>query len=149
MVARLALVIHCGKVASGEVSNARELSPVTMRQAIDLEQYFLANMLRLAPAFDAGMTKQEKLRKRILAHIKRHRDTIRLGGGKLDWTPFRHAMRRSLTNESGYIDDRLLEQVLDVLKITGHIKVIPRVDAAGKPLKPEISVNPWLLYGLQ
>lgn len=147
MAARLALVIHCGKVVSGEESNPEEVSKETMEQAIELVQYFLAHLLRLVPSFDAGATKQEKIRQRILSHIKRKRNSIRLDGGKMEWTSLRHAMRRGLTDSGGHIDDRLMDQVIQGLVTTGHLRMGDRVSDTGRPLKPSIQVNPHLLFG--
>jgi len=145
MVSRMALVIHMGKVVSGEESKPKEVSTETMGQSISLVGYFLNHLLRLVPSFDAGVTRQEKLRHRILAHIKRHRLQIRSQDGLMDWHELRHAMRRNFTTPTGAIDDRPLEQVLDGLKVTGHIKIVPKVDGIGRALKPNIEVNPALL----
>jgi hypothetical protein len=147
MAARLALVVHVGKLVSGEESNALELSKETMGQGIALATYFLTHLLRLVPSFDAGSTKQERMRQRILAHIKRKRTAIRLDGGNMEWTSLRHAIRRGLTDPSGHIDDRLMDQVIQGLVTTGHLRMVERVSDTGRPLKPTIQVNPRLLFG--
>lgn len=145
MVARLALVIHMGKVVSGEESKPKEVSPETMVRVIELMQYFLAHMQRMVPHFHSGLSRSDKLRQRILAYIERHRGQIRKDDGRLEWSILRSNLRRSITSPSGYRDDLLFTQCLESLQASGHIKLIENDGWHGRPKLASIEVNPCLL----
>ena len=144
IAARLALILNLGKMA---MNNSMDLvvPSETMDNAIRLTKYFLEHAKRLAPSFDSGTTSQDRLRSKVLAWIARNRKGLSEQNGKADWSQLRHDLRASIPrSKDGITDDRALEQALDGLAATGHIRFLPK-PASDKTRKPRFEVNPKLL----
>ena len=141
--ARLALVLHRGRHACKEEAVSNLVSPETMEKAIQLTHYFLNHLSALEGGFNAGATRAETARQKILDWLKRNCATENPEG---EWKDLRHDTRRSFTNAMGVVDDRLFLQALEGLQASGHIALYFRPDTKShKNLKPGIAVNPVLL----
>ena len=139
--ARLALVIHLGRQACGEEPSSSLVSAETMDSAIQVSNYFLSHLTALETGFDAGLTRAEVIRQKILGWLKRY-------GAKYPNRPakrskLRHDCRASLSSGE-LINDRLLDQTLDTLEEQGLIKLNPVQSESGRTFKPEIIIRPNL-----
>jgi Protein of unknown function (DUF3987) len=142
-LARIALVLHCGRHASGEESDPHRLSADTLDAAVLITRYFLNHAKIMAPELDHGATKASKLRQKVLDWFKRNCSNQK---PEAEWNTLRHDTRRGFTNSLGVFDDRLFEQALDSLQASGHIAFMPRKSpTTQRNLKPDIAVNPVLL----
>ena len=141
--ARQALVLHRGRQACKEEAVSNLVSPETMEKAIQLTHYFLNHLSALEGGFNAGATRAETARQKILDWLKRNCATQ---NPEAEWKDLRHDTRRSFTNAMGVVDDRLFLQALEGLQASGHIALYFRPDTKShKNLKPGIAVNPVLL----
>ena len=139
--ARLALTIHLGRQACGEEASSSLVSAETMNNAIQLANYFVGHLTALESGFNAGASRAENIRKKILGWLKRH--GARYPNKPARWTTLRHDCRAALSNGE-LINDRLLEQTLESLQEQGFIRLQPVESIAGRNSKPEIVINPNL-----
>lgn len=142
-LARIALVLHCGRQVSGEESDPHRLSVDCMDAAILVTKYFLSQARVVAPELEHGATRAAKLRQKVLSWLKRNCTTEK---PEADWNALRHDTRRSFTNAFGIVDDKAFEQCLESLQASGHIAFLASKDTkSNKALKPSIMVNPILI----
>ena len=139
--ARLALVIHLGRQACGEEASSSLVSADCMDAAIQVTNYFLSHLTALESGFNAGASRAENIRKKILGWLKRH--GARYPNKPARWTTLRHDCRAALSNGE-LINDRLLEQTLESLQEQGFIRLQAVESIAGRNSKPEIVINPNL-----
>ena len=139
--ARLALVIHLGRQACGEEASSSLVSADCMDAAIQVTSYFLGHLTALESGFNAGASRAENIRKKILGWLKRH--GARYPNKPARWTTLRHDCRAALSNGE-LINDRLLEQTLESLQEQGFIRLQAVESIAGRNSKPEIVINPNL-----
>jgi hypothetical protein len=143
-LARLALILHAGKFVSGEIDDFFRLDENTMAAAVELVQYFFKQILALETDFHAGASRAETIRSKILSWLKNRSSNPKFKGLPASWHDIRHDCRRSLTLANGKIDDYALEQALDGLQATGHIRLEYPQNNQGKQLRPLVYVNPAL-----
>jgi hypothetical protein len=142
-VARVALVLHCARIVSGEEIDPNLLSAGTMAAAIMIAKYFLNHARVISPELEHGATRASKLRQKVLNWLKRNCTTEK---PEADWNALRHDCRRAFTNSFGIVDDKAFEQCLESLQASGHIKFFANKDTkSSKAQKPSITVNPILL----
>ena len=139
--ARLALVIHLGRQACGEEAPSSLVSAETMDAAIQITNYFLSHLTALESGFNAGTSRAENIRQKILGWLKRH--GARYPNKPARWTTLRHDCRAALSNGE-LINDRLLEQTLESLQEQGFIRLQAVESIGGRNSKPEIVINPNL-----
>ena len=139
--ARIALVIHLGRQACGEEASSSLVSADCMDAAIQVTSYFLGHLTALESGFNAGASRAEGIRQKILGWLKRH--GARYPNKPARWTTLRHDCRAALSNGE-LINDRLLEQTLESLQEQGFIRLQPVESIAGRNSKPEIVINPNL-----
>ena len=139
--ARIALVIHLGRQACGEEASSSLVSADCMDAAIQVTSYFLGHLTALESGFNAGASRAENIRKKILGWLKRH--GARYPNKPARWTTLRHDCRAALSNGE-LINDRLLEQTLESLQEQGFIRLQAVESIAGRNSKPEIVINPNL-----
>lgn len=142
-VARVALVLHCARIVSGEEIDPNLLSAGTMAAAIMIAKYFLNHARVIAPELEHGVTRASKLREKVLNWLKRNCTTEK---PEADWNALRHDCRRAFTNAYGIVDDKAFEQCLESLQASGHIAFLASKDTkSNKALKPSVMVNPILI----
>jgi Protein of unknown function (DUF3987) len=142
-VARIALVLHCARIVSGEEIDPNLLSAGTMAAAIMIAKYFLNHARVISPELEHGATRASKLRQKVLNWLKRNCTTEK---PEADWNALRHDCRRAFTNAYGIVDDKALEQCLESLQASGHIAFLASKDPkSNKALKPSVMVNPILI----
>ena len=141
MCARIALVLHLGRQACGLGPISSLVSAETMDAAIQVTNYFLSHLTALESGFNAGASRAENIRKKILGWLKRH--GAKYPNRPARWTALRHDCRAALSNGE-LINDRLLEQTLESLQEQGFIRLQPVESIAGRNSKPEIVINPNL-----
>ena len=144
-VARIALVLHCARIVSGEEFDSGLLGVDTMGAAIVIVKYFLSHARVIAPELEHGVTRADKQRQKVYDWLKRNCTTKK---PEAEWKDLRHGCIRSksFANIQGNFDDIAFIQSLESLQITGHIAFIPKEDTKfHKNLKPDIMVNPILL----
>jgi hypothetical protein len=142
-VARVALVLHCARIVSGEEIDPNLLSAGTMAAAIMIAKYFLNHARVIAPELEHGATRASKLRQKVLNWLKRNCTAQK---PEADWNALRHDCRRAFTNAYGIVDDKAFEQCLESLQASGHIAFLASKDTkSNKALKPSIVVNPILI----
>ena len=139
--ARIALVIHLGRQACGEEASSSLVSADCMDAAIQVTSYFLGHLTALESGFNAGASRAEGIRQKILGWLKRH--GARYPNKPARWTTLRHDCRAALSNGE-LINDRLLEQTLESLQEQGFIRLQEVESIAGRNSKPEIVINPNL-----
>ena len=139
--ARIALVIHLGRQACGEEASSSLVSADCMDAAIQVTSYFLGHLTALESGFNAGASRAEGIRQKILGWLKRH--GARYPNKPARWTTLRHDCRAALSNGE-LINDRLLEQTLESLQEQGFIRLQAVESIAGRNSKPEIVINPNL-----
>ena len=139
--ARIALVIHLGRQACGEEASSSLVSADCMDAAIQVTSYFLGHLTALESGFNAGASRAENLRQKILGWLKRH--GARYPNKPARRTTLRHDCRAALSNGE-LINDRLLEQTLESLQEQGFIRLQPVESISGRNSKPEIVINPNL-----
>ena len=139
--ARIALVIHLGRQACGEEASSSLVSADCMDAAIQVTSYFLGHLTALESGFNAGASRAENIRQKILGWLKRH--GARYPNKPARWTTLRHDCRAALSNGE-LINDRLLEQTLESLQEQGFIRLQAVESIAGRNSKPEIVINPNL-----
>lgn len=139
--ARLALVIHLGRQACGEEAPSSLVSAQTMNNAIEVTSYFLGHLTALESGFNAGASRAENIRQKILGWLKRH--GAKYPNRPAKWTTLRHDCRAALSNGE-LINDRLLEQTLESLQEQGFIRLQEVQSIGGRSSKPEIVINPNL-----
>ena len=139
--ARMALTIHLGRQACGEEAISSLVSFETMNNAIQVTNYFLSHLTALESGFNAGASRAENIRKKILGWLKRH--GARYPNKPARWTTLRHDCRAALSSGE-LINDRLLEQTLESLQEQGFIRLQAVESIAGRNSKPEIVINPNL-----
>jgi len=141
VVAGLSLVIHLGKMVEG-FGKCDEVSQKSVSQAIELSDYFLEHSTRLSGSFEQGQSSADKLRRSVLGWIERNRVYLMENKG-FEWSKLRHDLRESIPkNRDGVSDDRALEQALDGLEATGHIRAFQVVKPKKKPC---YEINPLIL----
>lgn len=143
-LARLALILHAGKFVSGEIDDFFRLDENTMAAAVELVAYFLNHLRIMETDFHAGASRAETIRSKILSWLKNRSSNPKFKGLPASWHDIRHDCRRSLTLANGKIDDYALEQTLEGLQATGHIKLEFPQNSQGKQLKPLVYINPAL-----
>ena len=141
-VARIALVLHCGRQVSVEEHDPHRLSVDTMDAAIEIVRYFLSHLKSMESLFHQGATRAEIIRGKVLVWLKQQAKN--LVGLPATWSKLRHDVRCSITLHDGKIDDRALVQCLEGLQATGHIRLKYPQDKSGYSLKPLIFINPSL-----
>ena len=139
--ARIALVLHLGRQACGLGPISSLVSAETMDAAIQVTNYFLSHLTALESGFNAGASRAENIRKKILGWLKRH--GAKYPNRPARWTTLRHDCRAALSNGE-LINDRLLEQTLESLQEQGFIRLQAVESIAGRNSKPEIVINPNL-----
>ena len=139
--ARIALVIHLGRQACGEEASSSLVSADCMDAAIQVTSYFLGHLTALESGFNAGASRAENIRQKILGWLKRH--GARYPNKPARWTTLRHDCRAALSSGE-LINDRLLEQTLESLQEQGFIRLQAVESIAGRNSKPEIVINPNL-----
>lgn len=140
-VARIALVLHCGRQASGEESDPHRLSADCMDAAIMIARYFLSHLEALDSSFHHGFTREQEIQSRVIGWLRNFQEHC--GRDDAGWTELRHGCRRALALPNGKIDDQMLQQCLESLEATGIIKIIHR-RTPRRSLKPLIAINPNL-----
>ena len=139
--ARIALVIHLGRQACGEEASSSLVSADCMDAAIQVASYFLGHLTAMESGFNAGASRAENIRQKILGWLKRH--GARYPNKPARWTTLRHDCRAALSSGE-LINDRLLEQTLESLQEQGFIRLQAVESIAGRNSKPEIVINPNL-----
>ena len=141
-VARIALVLHCGRQVSGEEHDPYRLSVDCLDGAIQIVRYFLSHLKSMESLFHQGATRAEKIRSKVLDWLKQ--EAKNLFGLPATWSKLRHDVRCSITLHDGKIDGPALVQCLEGLQATGHIRLKYPQDKSGHNLKPLIFINPSL-----
>lgn len=143
-VARIALILHCGRQVSGEEDDPHRLSADCMDAAILIARYFLSHLKSMESLFHIGATKAEEVRAKIVCSFKEYSTNPKYKGLPVSWHIIRHNLSGSITNRDGNVDNRFLEQCLEGLQATGHIRLEYPQDKSGRLLKPLIHINPSL-----
>lgn len=141
-VARIALILHCGRQVSGEEDDPYRLSADCMDAAILITRYFLSQLESMESLFNYGTTKAEKVRTKVLCYLKKYSINPKCKGLPASWHNIRHDNLASITNHDGKVDNRLLEQCLDGLQATGHIRLEHIQNKYGNNMKPLVHINP-------
>lgn len=143
-LARIALVLHCGRQVSGEENDPHRLSADCMDAAILIIRYFLSHLSSMEGLFHIGATKAEEVRIKVILWLKKYSSNPKYEGLPARWHDIRHNVRRIITNHDGKVDDHALTQCLDGLQTTGHIRQVCPEDKYGNKLKPLVYINPSL-----
>ena len=143
-VARIALILHCGRQVSGEEDDPHRLSADCMDAAILIIRYFLSHLKSMESLFNIGATKAEEIRTKVISCLKKYNSNPKNNGLPASWHDIRHDVRCSITNHDGKADNRFLEQCLEGLQATGHIRQVYPQDKSGYNLKPLVYINPSL-----
>ena len=143
-VARIALNLHCGRQVSVEEDDPHRLSADCMDAAILIIRYFLSHLKSMESLFNIGATKAEEIRTKVISCLKKYNSNPKNNGLPASWHDIRHDVRCSITNHDGKADNRFLEQCLEGLQATGHIRQVYPQDKSGYNLKPLVYINPSL-----
>ncbi len=143
-LARIALVLHWGRQLSGEENDPHQLSADCMDAAILITRYFLSHLRSMEGLFHIGATKAEEVRIKVILWLKKYSSNPKNNGLPARWHDIRHDVRCSITNHDGKADNRFLEQCLEGLQATGHIRQVYPQDKSGYDLKPLVHINPSL-----
>ena len=143
-LARIALVLHCGRQVSGEEDDPHRLSADCMDAAVLIIRYFLSHLSSMEGLFHIGATKAEEVRIKVILWLKKYSSNPKYEGLPASWHDIRHNVRRIITNHDGKVDDHALTQCLDGLQTTGHIRQVCPEDKYGNKLKPLVYINPSL-----
>ena len=143
-LARIALNLHCGRQVSGEENDPHRLSADCMDAAILIVRYFLNHLTSIEGLFYIGATKAEEVRTKVISCLKKYSSNPKNNGLPARWHDIRHDVRCSITNQDGKADNRFLEQCLEGLQATGHIRQVYPQDKSGYDLKPLVHINPSL-----
>lgn len=142
--ARLALVLHLGRQACGEEASSSLVSADCMDAAIQVTSYFLGHLTALESGFNAGASRAEELRRKVISWLKKYNSNPKNNGFPASWHDIRHDSRHRITNFDGKIDDRALTQCLEGLEATGYIKLEYPKNKSGNDMRPLVHVNPRL-----
>jgi Protein of unknown function (DUF3987) len=142
--ARIALIIHCGRQISGEENDPYRLSEDCMDAGVEIAKYFLSHLTSLESLFHVGASKAEELRRKVISSLRKYNSNPKNNGLPTTWHHIRNGVKNIITNYDGKIDGKALEQCLEGLEATGHIKLEYPKDKAGYHLKPLVHINPRL-----
>ena len=143
-VGRIALVLHCGRQVSAEDDDPHRLSAACMDAAVLIIRYFLNHLSSMEGLFHIGATKAEEVRIKVILWLMKYSRNPKHGGLPASWSDIRHDVRCSITRYDGKIDDQALEQCLNGLDTTGHIRLEYPQDKYGYDMRPLVHIHPSL-----